>query len=193
MNKNNAFNFAGHSFKGVRQFTENEDFYEISKQQFSQVTNLSRHWSWQDFYAMSENNSNENYDIFLMDDKYEVLPTHNGLYIWGEQNDANYKKEQMFVNEFKDLAGAINDIKVRYIALLKRIFKAYNLSDYKVSTLDKLVYATFRNDGIRSEVVRSIWFEGDILKFETYNGVYYGSQLVGGLEDIVNKMKGQLF
>lgn len=53
MDKNNAFNFAGHSFQGVRQFTENEDFHEISKQQFSQVTNLGRHWSWQDFYKVS--------------------------------------------------------------------------------------------------------------------------------------------
>lgn len=85
-----TFNYAGHIFEGVRQFTENEDFHTIIRNQFS-VVNIDN-WSWEEFYKTAEQASADDFDIFVMDDKWLVLPCHNNLFIYGKESAGHYQR-----------------------------------------------------------------------------------------------------
>ena len=192
MNNNPIFHYGGHTFQGIREFTHNEDFYTISKNMYS-VVSLDKAWDWSEFYLAAEQVSDEDYDIMLMDGKYEVIPAHNNLFVWGELSDKKYRMAQEFINETKFITDKQGQLRNLSLQLIKKIMKEYNMSDIVISTIDeKLVHAVFMLDCARTEAVRSIFLKDDRLVFETYNGLLGEDQVIGGLEIIMQRIKTRL-
>ena len=85
-----TFNYAGHTFEGVRLFTENEDFHTIVRDLYS-IVNISN-WNWNEFYSEAEKDDENDFDVFMMDGKWLVVPCHNNLFIFGQESDKNYRR-----------------------------------------------------------------------------------------------------
>ena len=119
-NKNPEFYYGGHTFKGVRQFTENEDFHAISKN-LCQPVKMRGGWSWNHdyFYRQAETVSGEDFDVFLMDGKYEVVPCQYALHIWGYDMDAKYLEDIKFQENKVKIEKAVEEMEHQAIAYLK--------------------------------------------------------------------------
>lgn len=91
------FNYCGHSFIGIRQFAENETFRVISSNEGVPVLDKkipygALVWSHEDFYKAAQTVGQQELDLFLMDGKYTVIPTEKSLNIYGEEDNARYRK-----------------------------------------------------------------------------------------------------
>lgn len=193
MNNNPVFHYAGHSFQGVRLFNQNEDFHAITKNLYSPVS-LDNVWNWTDFFIVAEEVSSENFDVFLMDSRYEVLPAHNNLFIWGEAADNSYKAAQHFISQTEILSSQISLIRKESIQLIKKLMKDFNLSDIYISTIEEsLVHVSFKSEGVTTEIVRRVFLNDEKLTFETYNGLFDERQVGDGLGEALERIKKRLF
>lgn len=154
-----TFNYAGHTFKGVRQFSEGEDFFSISRRMFSLVNDLSCKWSWKEFFGIAEQVSSEDFDIFLMDGKFCVLPAHNGLFIYGKDEDIAYKKYLEAEKHFKSL----NEAHDTYAVMLLKGIRQYTGNHGPVETLDGdfVPFVMSCKDGIVTEEVKRVLLTED--------------------------------
>lgn len=193
MNQNPIFHYGGHMFQGIRLFTHNEDFKTINQHMFSAVS-LDKAWDWSAFYLEAEKVSDEEFDIFLMDGKYEVVPASMSLFIWGELSEKKYHMPQEFINQTNSIAEQQQQLRNVSLQLIKKLMKVYNMSDFVLCTLDeKLVYAVFKLDCTRTEAVRSIFLKDGKLMFETYNGLLEEDKCIGGLDEVLQRIKDKLF
>ena len=107
-----TFNYAGHTFEGVRLFTENEDFHTIVRELYY-IVNISN-WNWSEFYSEAEKDDENDFDVFMMDDKWLVVPCHNNLFIFGQESDKNYRRylewKQSFDISSDDYASLKNEL-----------------------------------------------------------------------------------
>lgn len=108
MDKYNQFTFSGHTFSGVRVFTKNEDFKTITHNQF-QVVRITgpKKWDREQFYKQAKLADGQDFDIFLMDDKFPVLPCHNNLFVYG-------KKSSDLYDEYQKRQERISSLHIRY-------------------------------------------------------------------------------
>lgn len=193
MNNNPVFHYGGHSFQGVRLFNQNEDFHAITKNLYSPVS-LDNVWNWTDFFIVAEEVSSENFDVFLMDNRYEVLPAHNNIFIWGEAADNSYKTAQHFISQTEILSSQISLIRKESIQLIKKLMKDFNLSDIYISTIEEsLVHVSFKSEGVTTEIVRRVFLNDEKLTFETYNGLFDERQVGDGLGEVLERIKKRLF
>lgn len=193
MNNNPIFHYGGHTFQGIRLFTHNEDFKTINQHMFSAVS-LDKAWDWSDFYLDAEKVSEKKFDIFLMDGKYEVVPASMNLFIWGELSDKRYHIPQKFINQTKNIAEQQQQLRNVSLQLIKDLMTVFNMSDIVISGVDeKLVHAVFMRDCTRTEAVISIFQKDGKLMFETYNGLLVEDQCIGGLDEVLQRIKNKLF
>ena len=187
-NNNPKFNYAGHTFQGVRLFTDEENLREISRQQQSKVNLDVVEWDWKAFYKAAYQNTDVKYDIFLMDGKYEVLPAHNGLFIWGVESDEWYIKEQDYTTKFRKLEKDLEQIRLQYIYVIKQKMIDYDVTSIPISDDGRLIRATFIKHGLCSEIIRSIALMDGRLQFDTDNGIFTEEQLACGIEELISVM-----
>ena len=120
-NNNPEFQYGGHTFKGVREFTENEDFHTISKNLCQEVKMLDGcAWEHDSFYQKAESVTDENFDVFLMDSKYEVIPCQYALHIWGYDMDNKYMNELLLQENRKIIVHEADELEQKAIAYLKQ-------------------------------------------------------------------------
>ena len=122
MNKNNpSFKYKGHTFEGVRLFSENENFAAITRQMRCPVfpgTALHQ-WSYSEFYDEAQGVGGAYFDIFLMDGLFQVIPAHNGLWIWGQESDDMWVEKIRFDSKVEEMKNSIENFQERMIVFLK--------------------------------------------------------------------------
>ena len=149
------FIYAGHTFQGQRQFTDDEDFHEITKHLYSQVNDLSCKWNWKQFYGIAEKTSEDDFDIFMMDDKFPVVPAHNGLFIYGEETEHAYTR---FLQDKKYFKG-LNEAYQTYTNMLLEGIKRYIKNHGAIETLDGEFVPSVESykEGIVTEEIKRIY------------------------------------
>lgn len=81
--KAGEFLYLGHIFRGVRKFETKEDIFYIT----TRLTTIWRskkdtgntNWNIKEFYEQAQKAGAENYDVFQMDDLFNVVPCENYL------------------------------------------------------------------------------------------------------------------
>ena len=191
MNQPVDFNYGGHSFRGVRTFTENEDFRTITREMAHPVTFDSVVWNLDDFYLMAEKDNAEDYDIFLMDGRYEVLPAHNGLFLWGALTAQRYNRAEAVLHSLDALIRDAGVLRRRFLDVVRHLFGTFHLSDCLVSRINNPVYATFCDDYGEMAVftVVRVYMRGGTLMFETDEGIFGEDNLIGGFEQIASAIR----
>lgn len=142
MNKE-SFIYAGHSFVGVRQWESVEDFKVISSNIYSQVLNDQSNtsapfvWNHNDFYNEAEKAGYGKMDLFLMDNKFHVIPCGHFLAIYGSNDDILYRQFCKIQSDLYKISLQKKELMDNLIVLVKDILKTkkamlWNLKEDKI-------------------------------------------------------------
>lgn len=106
--KKNSFSYCGHFFVGCQQFKTGEDFKIIVDNIYSQVLNDTTEnpwkWNYEVFYQQAGEAGYGKMDIFLMDNKYHVVPCRHFLAIYGKDDDERYREICKIQEEMQHLS-----------------------------------------------------------------------------------------
>ena len=167
----NSFCYCGHSFIGSQQFKTGDDFKKIVDNLYSQVMNddiTDNPWKWnyENFYQQAKKAGQGNMDIFLMDNKYHVVPCKHFLAIYGKDDDVRYREicdiqKEMQCLSFKKgaLMDSLNDLVLKCLKTKEN--HTWNTMDENVN-LTTVVYC---NGYIEVEIKR-IYIQNNKLTLE---------------------------
>lgn len=167
------FTYRNHTFKGIRQFHDNEDFKAITKNMFDPVflvTGYPDTWSHAIFYNEAKKVSMDKLDVFLMDDTFEVVPASNGLFIYGVDSYKAWQEKLRYDSRIRDVKNSLEEFRNQMI-----VFLDYLLEEQKVIELDEDVFIpiTYHTEGeVKTSMIRKVKFhnENEIV-FEDKDGV----------------------
>jgi len=177
-----TFTYGGHTFCGVRTFTENEDFRTISKELWSVVGLKEVLWSHDEFYRLAEECDGTDYDIFLMDGRFQVVPCQNDLFIWGRQTDEDYNRIIRYRELFDGCSATIKSTTDNYFRYIAQLL-GYN-SIITFAKKDRVSVVLHTGDNIVREPVISVQSVAGTVTVSTADATYDIRTVIYGLDDL---------
>lgn len=177
-----TFTYGGHTFCGVRTFTENEDFRAVSKELWSVVRMNDIRWSHDEFYRLAEECDKADYDIFLMDGRFQVVPCQNDLFIWGRQTDEDYNRYTKYRKLFDGCSATIKsttDYYFRYISQLMGYNRIINFAKK-----DRVPVVFHTGDKTVKGPVVSVQSVAGTVTVSTSDATYDIRTVIYGLDDL---------
>ena len=171
--ENKSFAYCDHTFIGLDILDKKKDWTTNLSNCCGSVTCHNEIWNTKEFLKMSNQHCLKPYDIFLMDDKYAVIPVNNYLSFWGKNSYNRYQSDAAWRKKAEALQAEYAALLSKSIELLKEYVddngeQAFNESD------GIAVAAEYHEGWIVEEVIELTQSADNSIVLETASGDEFG-------------------